>query len=300
MQDVIIIGGSYSGLSAALQLARARRRVTVVDAGKRRNRFAEHSHGFLGQDGRAPGDIVADAKRQLLAYPTAEWVDGTANTAVRQDDGFAVTLEGGRRIEASRIVLAGGVTDSLPDVPGISERWGRSVFHCPYCHGYELDRGRIGVLASVPQAMHQALLVSEWGEATLFLNGAFEPEPHELDALRERGVALERAAVERLEETATVHLADGRRLAFDGLFATPRSRPSSDLHEQLGCAVVDGPLGPSIRTDERKRTSVPGVFACGDAARMSGSIALAVGDGAMAGAATHQSLVFGMDDWETG
>lgn len=155
MQDVIVIGGSYAGMAAALQLLRARRRVAVIDARKRRNRFASHSHGVLGQDGIDPALLWAEAQRQLLAYSTLRWVDGVANAVSGVRDAFRVSLNGGEEISGRRILLATGVSDQLPEVPGIAERWGRFVFHCPYCHGYELDRGRIGVIATGPMLLHQ-------------------------------------------------------------------------------------------------------------------------------------------------
>jgi thioredoxin reductase len=294
LNDVIIIGGSYAGIAAALQLARARRRIAVVDTGRRRNRFASHSHGFLGQDGRAPGDIVADAKRQLLAYPTVEWIDGEAVSAEGVIDAFHVDLADGRRLAARRLILAVGVSDTLPQVEGLAERWGQTVFHCPYCHGYELGGAPIAVLASHPMSVHQALLVADWGPLTLLLNGAAEPEEHECRQLAARGVTIEAAPVDGVagDRTIDVRLADGRSLAFAGLFVASRTAPIGGLAEALGCAMEEGPLGPFIAADAMRTTSVPGIYACGDASRAAGSVTLAVGDGAMAGVAAHRSLIF--------
>lgn len=198
MLDVVIVGGSFAGISAALQLARARRTIAVVDAGRRRNRFARSSHGFLGHDGRPAGDIVADARAQLLAYPTVRWLDGLAETADATSAGFAVSVDDGTRLEAKRLILAVGVTDDLPDVPGLTERWGRSVFHCPYCHGYELDGGDVGVLAVSPQSLHHAMMLPDWGRTTFFLNGAFEPDAEQTAELGRRGVAVEREPIARI------------------------------------------------------------------------------------------------------
>lgn len=293
MFDVIVIGGSYAGLSAALQLARARRNVLVIDGGKRRNRFAATSHGFLGQDGRAPGDIVADARAQLMAYPTVHWIDGMASTAEAIGPVFAVETEDGESLEARRIVLATGVADELPDIPGLAERWGKSVFHCPYCHGYELGDGPIGVLAVSAMSMHHASMLPDWGKTTLFVNGAFDLDDDRLEELRRRAVTIEREPVVRISgERADVELRDGRVVAVAGLFTLTRTRPAGSLAEQLGCDFDEGPLGLFIRTDGTKETTVPGVFAVGDAARGAGNVALAVGDGAMGGAGTHQSLIF--------
>jgi thioredoxin reductase len=291
--DVIVVGGSYSGLSAAMQMARARLKVAVVDAGQRRNRFAVASHGFLGQDGRAPGEIAGEARRQLLAYPNVRWFDGTATAAQKTDAGFSVQMQD-QALEARRLLLATGVVDELPPIEGLAERWGRSVFHCPYCHGYELDRGEIGVLAVGPMSMHHALMLPDWGPTTLFLNRAFEPDDEQSRALAGRGVTVETAPVARITDTATVELADGRRVTMAGLFTAARTRMASPLAEQLGCEFDQGPMGPVVRRGPFMETTVQGVFACGDTALMFGNVAIAVGDGAMVGAATHRSLIPGL------
>ncbi|MBK1837719.1 NAD(P)/FAD-dependent oxidoreductase [Azospirillum sp. YIM B02556] len=295
--DAIIVGGSYAGIAAALQLARARRRVLVIDEGIRRNRFAQHSHGFLGQDGRPPGDIAAEARDQLMRYPTVTWETGRAEGAERTDKGFRVTDADGRVHAGRRLLLAVGVIDDLPAIPGLAERWGRSVFHCPYCHGYELMQGRIGVVAVSGQSMHHALMLPDWGPTTLLLNGAFEPDADQSAHLARRGVAVEAEHIAGIGgDPAEVALADGRTLSFAGLFVLPKSRVASPLAAQLGCLNEDGPLGAYIRTDATQETSVPGVFACGDAARAAGSVALAVGAGTIAGTALHRSLLFCDDE----
>ncbi|MDR7093713.1 NAD(P)/FAD-dependent oxidoreductase [Hydrogenophaga laconesensis] len=291
--DAIVIGGSYAGLSAALQLARARRRVLVIDAGVRRNRFAAASHGFLGQDGRAPDEMAAEGKAQLLAYPNVRWLDGTVDMAVAEEGGFRVSTDGGLTERARKLVLAIGVVDELPSIDGLAQRWGRAVFHCPYCHGYELGNGRIGVLAVGALSMHHALMLPDWGSTTFFLNDAFEPDEAQRAALAARGVTVEAGAVARLVDTATVELRDGRRFVMDGLFTASRTHIASPVAARLGCAMDEGPTGAFIRTDAMQATSVPGVFACGDAARAAGNVAISVGAGAMAGAAAHQALMFG-------
>lgn len=292
--DVIIAGGSYAGMSAALQLARARRKVLVIDAGQRRNRFAASAHGFLGQDGRAPGDIADDARRQLLAYPTVEWVSGTASKASQEKGGFLVEAHDGQRYSTQRLVLATGVVDELPEVEGLAQRWGKSVFHCPYCHGYELEQGPIGVLATSPMSLHHALMLPDWGPTTFFTDGVFEPDLEQQHSLARRGVILVPERVERIEgDRADVVLSDGRVIAIDGLFVLPRLQVAGSLATSLGCAFEDGPLGAFIQADPMTRaTSVPGVFVCGDAAMPFGSVALAVGDGVRAGSGVHRSLIF--------
>lgn len=294
--DFAVVGGSFAGLSAALQLARARRPVLVVDAGLRRNRFVDEaaltSHGFLTQDGRAPAAIVGDAKAQLLRYPSVQWLDGTAGHARVAPDGRLAFHVGDVEVSAGRLILATGVCDELPPVPGLAERWGRSVFHCPYCHGYELDAGAIGIVASSALAQHHALMLPDWGPTTLFLNGSYTPTGEELAALAARGTRVEATPIARIDGEADVVLTDGRMLRMAGLFTQPRTSPSSPLAQQLGCAMEDGPMGPFIRVTGPQETSVRHVFACGDAARAAGSVALAVGDGVMAGFGAHRSTMF--------
>ncbi|TBU82115.1 thioredoxin reductase [Pseudomonas daroniae] len=291
--DAIIVGGSYAGLSAGLQLARARRRVLVIDAGVRRNRFASHSYGFLGQDGRPPEEIAADGRAELMDYPNVTWLVGEAAEARGDGEGFLVTLANGQVQPGRRLILAGGVRDELPAIEGLAERWGRSVFHCPYCHGYELDLGRIGVLAVSPVSMHHAMMLPDWGSTTLFTNDAFTPDAEQLEQLARRGVVVEPDLVQSISgERVDINLADGRCVALDGLFVLPRTRQGNTLAEQLGCTLADGPMGRYLQTSETQETSVPGVFACGDTALAAGSVALAVGTGARAGAGAHQSLIF--------
>ncbi|MDQ8728382.1 NAD(P)/FAD-dependent oxidoreductase [Bradyrhizobium sp. LHD-71] len=290
--DAVIIGGSYAGLSAALQLARARRNVLVIDGGSRRNRFAKASHGFLAQDGRAPGAIAATARTQLMAYPTVTWIDAYAAASRLIGSDFSVETDNGESHAAKRLILATGVADHLPDIPGLAERWGHSVFHCPYCHGYELGAGPVGVLASSALSMHHALMLPDWGPTTLFVNEAFAPDATQLDQLRRREVTLEYEPITKISGKADIELKDGRVIALNGLFTLTRTDMASPLAEQLGCTFEQGPLGPFIQTNMVKETTVPGVFACGDAARAAGSVALAVGDGALAGASAHQSLIF--------
>lgn len=292
MFDAIIIGGSYAGLSAGMQLARARRQILVIDGGQRRNRFVEYSHGFLGQDGKKASAIASEGKAQLMAYKTVTWAEGQATSAARQGDGFTVAVEGQGNYQARKLILATGVTDDLPAIEGLAERWGRSIFHCPYCHGYEINNGRIGVLATSALSYHHAMMLPDWGQVTLFTNLCFEPDAEQLTALHQRGVRIETAPVHRISGLATVELQDGRQVEMDGLFTMSSIRINSPIAAQLACEMTDGPMGTVIRTNEIKATSVPGVFACGDAARMAGNVAMAVADGAMAGVAAHQSMIF--------
>lgn len=293
--DVIVVGGSFAGLSAALQLARARRRVLVIDAGLPRNRFADAAHGVLGHDGKAPAAIMREAMCQLTAYPTVEILRGEALNAIAHPDGFNVTVSDGRSVRARRLVLATGVVDTLPDLPGLRERWGATVLHCPYCHGYEMRDRPLGVLANHPMAAHQAAMIPDWGPTTLFTQGRFEPEAEQLTHLAARGVTIEREPVVALLGDApdldAVQLADGRTVTVNALFVAPSTRMASPLAQQLGCAFDDGMLGPVIRVDDWKATTVPGVYAAGDAIRSMHNATLASADGVLAGVGAHQSLM---------
>ncbi len=292
--DVIVVGGSFAGLSAAMQVARARRRVLVVDAGRPRNRFAAHSHGFLGQDGRVPQAITRIAREQLLAYPTVAFEHDEAVVAHSTGDGFALQLASGTIAHAARLVLSTGVEDELPKIPGLTERWGRTVLHCPYCHGYEVAGGTLGVLATMPGSVHQALLVADWGEVVLFADASFALDDTQRGALAARGVRIEpvpvRAMATAVDGDETVHLADGRIVVLSALFVATTTRPASALAGSLGCAFDDGPQGPVIRVDAKQATTVPGVFAAGDAASAMSNATLASAGGVLAGVFAHQSL----------
>jgi len=294
--DAIIVGGSFAGLAAATYLARGRRDVAVIDAGAPRNRFAAHSRGFLGFDGVPPRDIVATAQKQLAAYPTTSLVQGEVASAERRNDGFAVTLGSGEMLRSDKLILAFGISDVLPEIPGLAERWGKSVIHCPYCHGYEFAGQRLGVLGMSPNSLHQAMLIPEWGPTTFFLNGQPEPDAATLSGLAARGVHIERSPVVELRGEGTglsvVQLADGRLSRIDALYIGAPTRLNSSVAEQLGCAVDDGPLGKIVRTDAMKLTTVPDVWAVGDITRGFHNVTFAVADGVMAGTAAHRSLVF--------
>ncbi|WP_417842780.1 NAD(P)/FAD-dependent oxidoreductase [Thalassospira sp.] len=291
--DVIVVGGSFAGMSATLQLVRARQNVLVLDGNLRRNRFARHSHGFLGQDGRAPDDIIADSRAQLMKYETLTWKNELAVTARRTDRLIEITTGTGDTFSSRTLILATGVKDTLPDIPGLAQRWGKAVFHCPYCHGYELNRQPMGVLASSGLAMHQALMLPDWGPTTLFLNHAFDPDETQLAQLARRNVTLERTGIAGITgDNATVILEDGRKIDLAGLLIQTRTEITSPLAHQLGCAFEEGPLGPFIKIDAMMETTIPGVFACGDAAVGAGSVGLAVGNGVRAGAAAHHALIF--------
>lgn len=293
--DAIIIGGSYAGLSAAMQLARAGRAVCVIDSGSPRNRFASASHGFFGQDGAAPRAMIRQGREKLAAYPTVHFVDDCALEASATEDGFSIRLESGNTRQAAKLVLAFGLVDDLPEIPGLAGKWGNSVLHCPYCHGYEFKGQRLGVLSVMEKSAHQALMIPDWGPTTFFLNGGAMPDAETLGKLQRRNVTIEPARVVALEGDATLtgaRLEDGRLVALDALFTGSRTRMASGIAEQLGCAFDEGMLGPVIRVDAMKMTTVAGVYAAGDIARQMHNATFASADGVMAGTAAHQALIF--------
>lgn len=295
LHDVLIIGGSFAGLSAAMQLVRARRRVLLLDAGQPRNRFAAASHGFLGQDGVAPGAIMAGARAQSAAYPTLTWVEGLVEQAAGRLDDFQVTLTDGQSFQGRRLVLAFGVRDELPDLPGMAERWGTGILHCPYCHGYEVAGRPLGVLAGPAGADHRALMLPDWGPTTLFLQGAAEPDPAMQERLAARGVGVERSPIVDLlgpsPALQAVRLADGRVQPLAALFAPVKTAPVSPLAAQLGCEMVEGMTGPHVRVDGKQQTSVAGIYAAGDVASPLHNGTLASAAGVMAAFAAHHSLL---------
>jgi len=295
LQDAIVIGGSYAGLTAAMMLARARRKVLVVDAGSPRNRFASHAHGVLALDGVPGAEILATARAQLAAYPTVRFLRGHAVEATGSDGAFTVRTAEGDLAEGRKLLLATGVADTLPDVPGLAERWGRTVLHCPYCHGYEIGGGSIGLLATTPLVAEKAPLFADWGDVTLFTHGPMALDEALRARLDRRRVRVESARVAELVGPGTelegVRLDDGRVVPVKALFVASVQRMASPLAAALGCAFDDTPMGPIIRTDPFKQTTVRGVFAAGDVATAPPNVMIAAADGVRAGAGLHHALI---------
>ncbi len=297
--DAIVIGGSFAGLSAAMYIARARRPVCIIDTGSPRNRYAAHSHGFFAHDGSEPGAMLATARSQVAAYPTAAFIEGEAISAAQEPGGFSVKLATGEVLESARLVLAFGISDELPLIPGLAERWGKSVLHCPYCHGFEFSGQQLGVLYLSPRSIQQAMLIAEWGPTTLYLNGASEPDDASLTQLQKRGVAIESAPVRVLHgeggegtQLSAIEFIDGRTSGLDALYLGPPTHLNSEIAQQLGCELDEGTFGSVIRTDDSKMTTVAGVYAAGDITRSVHNLTWASADGVTAGMAVHRSLVF--------
>lgn len=293
--DAVIIGGSYAGLSAAMQLVRARRRVLVVDDGKPRNRFAARAHGFLANDGRPGAEIAAAARAQVAAYPTASFRMAEAVEVERIDGGFSVGFADGTRTSGRRLLLSHGVEDVLADIPGVKERWGLTALHCPWCHGYEIGGGPIGVLGQGEHAAHYALVVAEWGQATLFMDLSNPLSPEDAHRLYRRGVTIEPTPIASLEGEAPTltgaRLTDGRFVPLRAIFVGANVRVANGFADSLGCEMTDTPMGRIVKVDGLQQTTQPGVFAAGDLSRAASNITLATADGMTAAHAIFRSLV---------
>ena len=293
MFDAVIIGGSFAGLSAALQLARASRSVLIVDDGRPRNRMSPAAHGVPGWDGVPPAEILARFRKDLAAYPTVRFMDDRAAEVSGQLDGFSVTTDRNGSAEARRIILTHGVSDRLPDLPGLAEAWGRTVLHCPYCHGYEVKGQPLAVLATGPMAAHQAhMLRADWSaDVTVLVNGIADLDANGLAAA---GIRCEGRTPIRLlgGDGIRVSFAEGPDAVFAAVFTASRIDISNTPADRLGVGMAEGPMGRFVRTGPMQQTDVPGVFAAGDLATPMWNVNFAVGDGARAGTGCHQSLLF--------
>ncbi|WP_151752314.1 NAD(P)/FAD-dependent oxidoreductase [Acinetobacter bereziniae] len=298
--DVMIIGGSFAGLSAALPLARARKKVLVVDAGLRRNRFAAHSHNFLTQDGQEPSAIIVEAKQQLEKYSSITWLNASVIDVQAMNDHYEVFTEDENNkrdlFQAEKLIIAAGVKDDLPEIEGLTERWGKSVFHCPYCDGYELNLGQLGMLYSGSHSLHMALMLPDWGNTTLFLNAAVSIdtiEPAILEQLNQRHVKLDTRKIAKIENHCDLKFENGDQTQLDGLFVSTFMRINSPWIRKLGLDIDRNEYSEAILTNATKQTNLKNIYACGDITRSGGSVAFSVADGAMAGVAAHKSFVFG-------
>lgn len=294
--EVVVVGGGAAGLSAALVLGRSRRRTLVVDAGEPRNAPSAHMQGYLSRDGMSPAEFLAAGRTEIARYGV-ELVRGRVVDA-RKDTDFTVVLAGGRTVRARRLVIATGLRDELPDVPGLAERFGRDVLHCPYCHGWEMRDLPTGVLATSPLSVHQALMVTQWSkDVRLFLHRVGEAEltDQDLRRLAAAGVAVVPGEVAGLEVTddrlTGVRLSDGTVHDRAVLYAAPRAVPNNDLLVRLGADLHETPFGSYPVIDERGLTSVPGLWAAGNASGFSEQVVNAVSRGYRAGAAINAELL---------
>jgi thioredoxin reductase len=296
--DVVVVGGGAAGLSAATVLARACRSVVVIDAGHPRNEPAGGVHGFLSRDGMPPGDLLAVGRQELERYG-GRVVPGNAVAARQRGTGFEVALETGAVIGARRLLVTSGLTDELPDVPGVRERWGNDVVHCPYCHGWEIRGQAIGVLASGPVAVHQALMFRQWtDDLTLFLHTTDAPSPDQAEQLAARGIEVVAGVVERLEITDGrlhgVRLRDGRVIAREAIVVGPRMVAASPVLDSLGLKPVAHPMGSEVAevyaADPSGATAVKGVWVAGNVYDIAAQVISAAAQGMFAAAAVNADL----------
>jgi thioredoxin reductase len=297
--DVVVIGGGPAGLSGAKALARSLRSVVVVDDDRPRNAPADGAHNVLGHEGIAPRDLLAIGRRELEAYG-GRVVSGRVVDARRTDGGFEVQLADGGTLTARRLLLAGGGVDELPDVPGLAQRWGRDVLHCPYCHGYEVRGQAIGVLATSPMSVHSTLMFSQLSpDVVLFAHG-YTPTADERATLDARGVRVVEGTVAGVEVTddrlSGVRLASGEVVAREALVVTSFVRARTDHLAGLDLPVEklrmgDLVLGTKIVAEPTGRTPVPGVWAAGNAVEPMGQVVASMAAGLMAGAQLNMDLI---------
>jgi thioredoxin reductase/2-polyprenyl-3-methyl-5-hydroxy-6-metoxy-1,4-benzoquinol methylase len=295
--DTVIVGGGAAGLSAAVTLGRARRSVLVIDAGHPRNAPAAGVHGFLTRDELPPLELVRIGREEARKYG-AEFRDGTVVSARGSVGDFTVTLADGSEASARRLLIATGLVDGLPDLPGVRERWGRDVLHCPYCHGWEVRDRAIGVLATSPRAVHQALLFRQWSDnITLFLHTGPWPTEEEWEQLAARNIAVVEGTVGSLnvvdDALRGLSLDTGRQFELDALVVGPSLAGRTDLVEQLGALATDHPagMGTYVEPGVMGATSVPGVWVAGNVSDLSAQVVVAAADGLKAGAAINADLI---------
>ncbi|HXB50403.1 MAG TPA: NAD(P)/FAD-dependent oxidoreductase [Streptosporangiaceae bacterium] len=296
--DIVVVGGGAAGLAGATALARSRRSVLVVDAGEPRNTPAAHVHNFLTRDGTPPADVYAAGREEVARYGGA--VETGRVTALSRDgERFAVQI-GDRTVTARRLLMATGLHDELPDVPGLAERWGLDVLHCPYCHGWEVRDHQIGILATGPGAVHQALLFRQLSQhVTVLAHTAPELADEQREQFAALGIAVIEGTVVQVEAgdngLTGVKLADGSRVALDALIVAPRMTANAELLAPLGLTPVEVTaggqvIGTQIQADPSGATSVPGVWVAGNLANLQAQVITSAAAGLTAGAAINADL----------
>lgn len=286
---VIILGGSSAGLSAALALGRSRRNVLVIDDGLPCNRYTPHSQNFLTQDGTPPAEILAQARKQMEKYPSVQFLHDRALKVEKTASGFTVTTVSGLQRTSEKLLLATGIEDLLPDISGFEACWGDTIVHCPYCHGYEHRDRKTALFAPEEKAMHLAGLVQNLSPDLTLITERLSPENAE--KLQHHKIAVLHGTLAQVHhlngKLQALEFTDGRRENFEVLYAALPFRPRTDIPEKLGCAYT--PQG-YVQVDPLQKTTVPGVYACGDLCNPMRSVANAVYTGNMAGAALNMEL----------
>ncbi len=295
--DVVVIGGGAAGLSGALTLARARRSVLVVDAGEPRNAPAGHVHNYLGREGTPPGELYATGRAEVEGYG-GTIRPGRVTAVQRADDGgFRLELADGGTVRARRLLVATGLVDDLPDVPGVAERWGSSVLHCPYCHGWEVRDRAVGILGTGALGAYAALLWRQWtDDVVLFVHTGAEPTAEELEQLQARGIRVVRDAVAGLEGDAAVRLVSGKLVHRDAVVVAPRFVANAELLDGVGGVPVPqelhgAVLGTHLPADATGRTGVDGVWVAGNAGDLSAQVIVAAAQGLRAAGTINADLI---------
>lgn len=290
--EVIIIGGSYAGLSAAMTLGRSLRKVLIIDGGLPCNRQTPHSHNFITQDGENPSIITQKAKAQVLNYTTVKFYSGFAIGGKKTKNGFVITTQTGEEFKAKKLVFATGIKDTMPNIKGFSESWGITIVHCPYCHGYELRHQKTGIMANGEQAFHLATLVNNLtNNLTILTSGKADFKPNQFEKLKKHNISIIETEISEIEHdkgyVKNVILTDGNKTAFKGIYASLPFTQHSDIPLSLGCELTEQGY---IKVDNFQKTNIEGVYACGDNSNMMRSVANAVSSGNLAGAITNAEL----------
>jgi thioredoxin reductase len=290
--EVIIIGGSYAGLSAAMALGRSLRDVLIIDSGLRCNRQTPHAHNFLTQDGEKPGIIAERARTEVLKYDTVKLINDLAVSGQKTKYGFAITTDKGQEFQAKKLIFATGVKDTMPDIEGFAACWGISIVHCPYCHGYELRKQKTAILANGARAYHLATLVNNLtDDLTILTMGKADFSSEEISKLNAHNIKILETAVSEIEQhdgqITNVVFNDGSKISFSALYAAVPFTQHSDIPIALGCEMTEN---GHVKVDDFQATTIEGVFACGDNATMMRSIANAVYTGNVAGVITNKAL----------
>ena len=297
--DVVVVGGGAAGLAGAVGLARARRSVLVVDAGQPRNAAAQNMNNYLAREGVPPAELLAAGRAEVIRYG-GEILAGQAEAASRRGNGFLVALRGGSGVRARRLLVATGLIDELPDLPGVAERWGRDVLHCPHCHGWEVRDRRVGVLASGPMGPQQAQTWRQWSaNVLLLLHGNAAPSPEEAERLAARGIAVVNGSVAGLvverDRLIGVRLASGEVVRLDIAVVTPRFTARAAVLASLGLRPVEAEIGghivgSQVPADATGATAVPGVWVAGNVAYMLAQMVTAAATGLNAAVAINADL----------
>ncbi|NII85702.1 MULTISPECIES: NAD(P)/FAD-dependent oxidoreductase [unclassified Pedobacter] len=291
--DVIIIGGSYAGLSAALALSRATRSVLIIDAGKPCNRQTPHSHNFLTHDGDKPADIANTAKAEVLKYPTARFLEGKAILARQIDGGFSIGVENTGSFTARKILLATGLKDVLPNIKGLADCWAISAIHCPYCHGYEVKNEKIGLLMNGDHAFEMAKNLHLWNkDLTILTNGKSQLSAEQTEKLRSKSIIIiEDEVVELLHNNGYldhVVFKNGEKIALRAIYVKSDVEQHYNFSEQLGFELTDF---KTIKVDEQQQSTAKGVYAAGDCATLFRSLSIVTAAGTMAAVVMNKEMI---------